>query len=384
MHQLDLPLARILWPGIRIRCADADQQAAAQAFCQAALGSLGLPLDWVVEPCPDGRGWSTCLRLGGTLPGCGGDPHDSLGLARLPGLAAADEALALTREIVLALLLHPLGTEWPSLDEWQAHVRMRRDIALAARRTELAFETDRATRPESHWREGEERGYVVRPDVSVIDALRAATQPQPGQAPHAFSCYRATEYVILLGIAQELQRSNPALLERLQRQCERHLIRSGAFHDHFLDEVGDIDKPMPPRYYVPGDRVWFRNPDEASADVVGFEGSWVIYLGRGQFANFWHREAPFTLEDKCLEIYHWRDGTYLDAAGEPRMDEHIVQQRVQATRGDPARHADVLARMMRIRDLRGVYADGGCIDASREQPRLVCPATATLILPSSP
>lgn len=38
-----------------------------------------------------------------------------------------------------------------------------------------------------------------------------------------------------------------------------------------------------------------------------------MYLGSGLFNNFWKREAPYTLTDKCLEIYHWRHGLYEDA-----------------------------------------------------------------------
>jgi hypothetical protein len=149
----------------------------------------------------------------------------------------------------------------------------------------------------------------------------------------------------------------------------------------FLTEYGSLEAPLPPRWYVPGDRVWFRNPDEASADASGFEGSWVIYLGNGLFTNFWERDRPFSFTDKCLEIYHWRHGTYVDEAGDLRMDEAIVAAKVAQTRADPVQLAAVVARMARLRDGRGVYAEGGCIDASREFPRRVCPGTADITLP---
>jgi hypothetical protein len=41
-----------------------------------------------------------------------------------------------------------------------------------------------------------------------------------------------------------------------------------------LREHGTVESPLPARWFVPGDRVWFRNPDERSADAEGFEGSW--------------------------------------------------------------------------------------------------------------
>jgi len=36
--------------------------------------------------------------------------------------------------------------------------------------------------------------------------------------------------------------------------------------------------------------------------------------------------------------------------------------------------------MMRLRDPKGVYARGGCIDASREHPRFVRPGTSDIRL----
>jgi hypothetical protein len=59
----------------------------------------------------------------------------------------------------------------------------------------------------------------------------------------------------------------------------------------------------------------------------------------------------------------------------------VVEARMRATMGDPIELARVLERMARLRDGRGVYAQGGCIDVSREFPRCVCPQTAGIVLP---
>lgn len=368
--------------GIRVRVDSTASLEPQHRSLAAWLTQLELPGAWRIQPVAgDGRPPALHLHLDPAVASQWAPGHDTLALAALPGVARGDAQADLMREILLALLLGPVELDCPSLAELQAQVRMRRDIALAARATALAFHTAQASRPMQLWRGDDDQGYTVRPGVSLIDALRAATQPAAGESPYAFSCYRATEYVILLGIAQELERSHPALLDRLQRQCESRVIRSAAFHDVFLREIGSLQAPLPACYYVPGDRVWFRNPDEASADVSGFEGSWVIYLGGGLFANFWRRDEPFTLRAKCLEVYHWRHGTYVDAHGELRIDEARVLAQVRATEADPAAAGEVLARMMRMRDPRGVYAQGGCIDATREHPKWVCPGTADLELP---
>ena len=141
-----------------------------------------------------------------------------------------------------------------------------------------------------------------------------------------------------------------------------------------------VAAPLPAHYQVPGDRLWFRNPDDASSDVTGYEGSWVFYLGGGLYSNFWKPEQPYTLTSKCVEIYHWRHGTWRDAQGELQMDEARVDELVQGTMADADAVANILSLMMRVQDPKGVYAQGGCIDASREYPRRVCAATADLAL----
>lgn len=311
-------------------------------------------------------------------PGC-----DTLQLAQTLHLDTEHRPDDLTREIVVAMLMGPVAFEFPSVDELLSAVRIRHNIVQAARKTTLAFHTSEAERPEDCWTYDEDRGFVIRPDVSLITALTKATQPEVSGALYAFSCYRASEYVIVLGIAQELETSNPALLQQLQTLWTQRPIRSGEFHEVFLREQGSMEAPLPPHYFVPGDRTWFRNPDEASAEASGFEGSWVMYLGGGLFTNFWKRDQPYTLMQKCLEIYHWRHGLYRDAEGEERIDEDKVATYIEATLQQPAELRRIMAIMERYREARGIYTDaGGCIDTTREFARWVRPATADLVLPA--
>lgn len=310
--------------------------------------------------------------------------HDTLGLtgrwARAAGAAEVGaDALALRREILAAWLLGPSPVRHGSPAELHSALRTRIHTVRAARRTLLAFDTRAIARPEDCWRYDEDHGFVVRPGVSLIEALRRATQPA-GEL-YAFSCYRATEYVLLLGLACELAHSQPALYQALERLWQRRAVASGEFHDVFLVELGSPAEPVPMRWYVPGDRVWFRNPDEASADVSGYEGSWVIYLGGGLFSNFWQRDAPFDFDGKCIEVYHWRHAVRRDAVGEPTIDEAVVTERVRQTRADRAATRQVLERMQRYRDARGIYAEGGCIDSTREHLRSAVGGRHGLVLP---
>lgn len=308
--------------------------------------------------------------------------RDTLGLQANLEFYCEGSGRELWRETLLALMLSLRPCVFPSVAELASALSVRVNIAQAARRSQLEFRTATAERPSDCWDYDEERGFTIRPGCSLVESLRKATEPELTGRSYSFSCYRATEYLILLGLAEELQGCNPVLHDRLEAQWQRRAIASGQFHDVFLRETGTLDDPVPARYYVPGDRVWFRNPDEPSSDASGYEGSWTLYLGGGEFANLWNREHPYTLEDKCLEIHHWRDGLYTDAAGDPRIDETRVAAHVARSRDDPQTRAAILARMQRLRDPKGVYAEGGCIDATREAPRWICPGTCDLDLPA--
>lgn len=306
---------------------------------------------------------------------------DTMELCRKLDLDTRSSLDDLEREILLAMLLAPIPFQLPNHAELASSVRIRKNIVEAARKTTLDFHTTEAERPKDYWRYVSGRGFTLLPGKSLITALKKATQPEESGSLYSFSCYRATEYVILLGIAQELETCNPELLSRLQRLWESRAIMSGEFHEVFLHEYGSLSTPLPLKYFVPGDRTWFRNPDGHSSDVTGYEGSWVMYLGDGLFTNFWKRDKPYTMTAKCLEIFHWRNATYRDQAGELQLDETVVERLVAASMKDPNEVDRILREMLRLREPPGVYVDGGCIDASREYPRRVCKDTADLALP---
>ena len=366
--------------GILIHVQDEAGLAAARRDFLALLASL--ELDRQVETRQEGR--ALRFRLKPDAAQAWAPDFDTTQLCEVLHLDPETRTADLDKEILSAMLAGPVAFEFPSFAEARSAIHIRRNIVQAARRTALDFHTTEAERPEDYWTYAEGKGFTLLPGQSLIEGLVKATQPEVSGQLYAFSCYRATEYVILLGLAKELAASNPELLARLQRQWESRPIMSGQFHDVFLHEYGSMEAPLPAKYYVPGDRLWFRNPDERSADVTGYEGSWVFYLGGGLFTNFWKRDQPFSLTAKCLEIYHWRHGAYVDDQGEMQMNEAIVEERVRATQNDPAEMARIMQRMLRLRDPKGVYQEGGCIDTSREVPRCVHPGTADIRLPEQP
>ncbi len=347
----------------------------------AQLGVQDLAPYIVTREGTDAAGRFVAFTLASDQAAAWAPGHDTLQLCERLQLDTDKRSADLTREIVLALLLGPMAHEFPGMDELMSAVRIRHAIVQAARRTTLDFQTSQAERPADCWAYKEDCGFVILPGASLIEALAKATQPEVSGTLYSFSCYRATEYVMLLGIAQELARCNPPLLAQLQQLWTARPIKSGQFHDVFLREQGSMEHPLPQRYFVPGDRVWFRNPDAASAEASGYEGSWVIYLGAGLFSNFWKRHQPYTLTSKCLEIYQWRHALYLDADGLERIDEAKVEALMAAVLTDATEVERILTLMQRYRAPRGSHENGGCMDTTREFARWVCPATSDLVLP---
>ncbi|MEO8297397.1 MAG: hypothetical protein ABI574_06265 [Burkholderiales bacterium] len=306
-------------------------------------------------------------------------PHPSLCYQPLTGASAP---LSLAEEIVDAWAFAPYDNVFPSIDQFFSALRARQNIATAAASSSLDFRTRTAERPTTYWQYREDVGFTLQPGADLVEALRMATQPDCSGQRYHFSCYRASEYVMLLGIAEELKAHNPLLYRRVQARWQHKPIQSRAFHDVFVREVGNTAHPVAMDHYIPGDRVWFKNPDEASSDVCGYEGSWTIYLGGGRFANFWDHRAPYSVEDKCIEIYHWRDGLCIEQ-GEHTIDETRVARHVAQTQADPVRRQQVLALMMNYRDQSTRGGVDGCIDSTREVPRWLLPATSDIVLPLS-
>ncbi len=365
--------------GVLIRGSLADDVDVSRSRLLLHLQRLGLDRHvLIVDAAKSVRFRLDDASAGNWAPAC-----DTTLLCSTLGLDTRCSDADLEREILLAMLLGPVPFEFPSYDELLSAVRIRKNIVGAARKTALAFHTTEAERPGEYWTYKPGTGFVLLPGKSLIAALQKATQPGDDGSVYSFSCYRATEYVILLAVAQELAVCNPGLLARLQCYWESQPIMSGQFHDVFLHEHGSMDHPLPLKYYVPGDRIWFRNPDSRSSDVTGYEGSWVMYLGSGMFTNFWKRAEPYTLTSKCLEIFHWRHAACRDAAGGLQIDERLVEQRVQASACDPDEVQRILGLMLRYREPSGVYRDGGCIDTTREYLRWVRPGTGDLVLPLS-
>ena len=277
-----------------------------------------------------------------------------------------DRDRALISEIILAMALSPDVVYFGSEQELKSNLRMRCTVVQVASRTELNFDTSSITRPQAYWIYTKENGFLLRQGVSLADGLERALCPDVSGFTYAFSCQRASEYLILYAVVCELQKVNKTGLNDVEQQWRKRALTGDDFLFRFLGERGTRENPMPMRYYIPGDRIWFKNPDDHSSDLEGFEGSWVIYLGGGRFCNLWDRHRPYTLEEKCLEIYYWSQCVEVSPAGILWMNEAVVKEQVEKALHEQDLSGPILKKMMVYRDPAGVYAEGGCIDLSRD------------------
>ena len=306
--------------------------------------------------------------------------HDTTKISSLLKLRIDESDSDLLLEILLAAVTSPIAFIFPSAEEFFAAARMRFNIVKAARRTELSFDPNGLERPEDCWTFSCSTGFVLKPGASLVHALEKALFPEVSGRRYTFSCQRASEYLILLALARELEHTNPALLRRIQFQWTQKALVADNFLHSFLFERGSAARPFPMRCFIPGGRLWFKNPDDYSSDVQGYEGSWVCYLGAGEFVNFWDKSTPYTLETKCVEIYHWRHAVYRDRDGHLKIDEDVVQRKMSETLVNRDQLKTVLETMMKFRDPAGVYAEGGCIDLTRDSLRWILPETSKIEL----
>jgi Protein-glutamine gamma-glutamyltransferase len=305
---------------------------------------------------------------------------NTLDLAKKLGLDSEHSVRDLAAETLLAMLCSPAPFCFATPGELGAALRIRANTVAAACKTLLDFKTHEAERPSEFWAYDEERGFLLAPDRQLIEALERATQPSDSGRRYSFSCWRATEYVVLLAIARELRATHPELLAALTRQARVRALHGADFDRAYLKCHGSTQAPVAAEYFVPGDRVWFRNPDRESSAIVGYEGSYTFYLGGGRFADFWQPNHTDVLTTKCLTMFYWRAAVCRDQSGVARIDEARVTELVGRALTSPPETARILRIMLEIQEPPERFG-GGCLDPTRDHARQVCRGSAELTLP---
>lgn len=367
--------------GLRIAAETVRRLASERRRVWKRLSDLGLS-QYVEEVSdPIAGELSTSFRLRPNPDAVVSLSEDSTAICDAFGLDSFADVGDLEREIWLAMLACPVVIDFPSFAEVESAVRIRMHIVLAGRKTYVRFDTMQVDRPTEYWTWDDDYGFLLNRGQSLPKAIEVAMQPGDSGRSYAFSCKRAGEYLVLLGLAAEAQAVNPALYQRLLKQSHTRALRGDEYDNAYLHKIGTPDDPLPPRFFIPGDRVWFRNPDKASSDICGFEGSFTVYIGGGRFPNFWKKARTETLTTKCLIIYFWRESTYQDAAGEWQVDEAHCDQLVEQALKDPERVDQIVDELMQWQEPNW---EGGAMEPSRDCARFVRPGTEDFVLPEAP
>jgi len=280
----------------------------------------------------------------------------------------------LTIEILLCLLGSPVHFIYDSLNDLLSEISMRQNICYYASKTYVSINTRHditIERPNKYFR-NTDNDIVLLDDKSLTDGIIYSLLPSVSGNIYEFSCYRVCEYVVLLSILLELKKQNKEyVIQKIESTWRKQQIKSKKFHDVFLTEFGSNIFPLPKLFYIPGDKLWFKNPDDKSSDVVGFEGKWTIYLGNGLFGDFWKTcgdiNNQFTFEDILIEMYNWRFCVKYNKNNELYIDEEEVYYRNRLCKNDKNEKNKIVNLMNNYRNK--YFFIGGSIDKTREKPK---------------
>lgn len=270
-----------------------------------------------------------------------------------------DEDYNLTVEIVLCLLNTPIIFTFDSFDDFIDMIDIRKIIVKYGYLTHVKFDTGTNTKVNVDYFKDNDEDVILLENKSLLEGIKKSIISK--DKLYNYSCYRITEFLLLLGLLEV--NSNKPICQQIESIWRRKAIKSKLFHDTFLYEYGTKENPIPIKYYIPGDRIWFRNPDDKSSDIIGYEGTWVVYLNDGLFCDFWkdggNINHQHTLEDIIITIYNWRN-SIIKKNDEFSIDDKFVQQLNKNINNNPDIKNNIIKSMYKY------YTDGGCIDKTRE------------------
>ncbi|MCK9284058.1 MAG: hypothetical protein M0P39_07225 [Rhodocyclaceae bacterium] len=340
--------------GIRFSCrGDSRRMASVRRALPIYLAEQGIPFSWVTE-----RKRKESLTY--TLNTPAGDSstldffkREAMGLSdavvHLPTAVAGKLRAVHTvskKEIVLALLQHGRLTEFDcDVAAVQDRVGMLQNIVAWTETLDWIWpDGGSAAWNEKYWKRGTPLpGYPLHEAVN-----NAFMEPER----YAIGCYTATKLVILQGILDYYRRIRPDA-EKLRR-IEAWLAADGEpLSDiepdamwFFEDDYRASDRPRPGKVvalhygvaadnFIPGDWAYLLNTDAVSYQKTGYEGSNMIYLGRGRFDDYYNDNHHFyTFRQKLSEVYQWRHGVFSRVRDAAKI-KPLSEREYQALTGTP-------------------------------------------------
>jgi hypothetical protein len=230
------------------------------------------------------------------------------------------------KEIVLALMQHGRLSEFSgaqcSFESFRDQVGIRQNTVAWAETLEWHWPDGRRAR----WNDKIWKNGTPRAGVSIA---RAVGDAFINQKKYSIGCYTASKLVMLQGVLDYYARvkHSPAELAQVEQRLlagdHDPLVRVEpravwSFEDDFeareLWQGGkllEMRYNIPPKNFVPGDWAYLRNTDPVSYQKTGYEGSNAIYLGRGQFDDYYNDHGhTYLFREKIDEVYQWRNQVF--------------------------------------------------------------------------
>jgi hypothetical protein len=273
---------------------------------------------------------------------------DALVFTRLNRKTCGEETLTLPlvsqKEILAALLSPGRATELRggqgAVEKLKDHVAIRQNTVRWTQRAcwEYAAQKEVVYDPKK-WHVGSDGWFLpegVKAHEAVADAFISKTQYKMG-------CQRACRFIMVQGIMDYYARvkRNEAVLSHLESLADGRPINdiappqvdepgSAPQRAKYLDRVSNV----PWNNWVAGDWGYIRNPDEASRTTIsGYEGSNIIYIGRGVFGVYYCGPKTRTLDRSLMRVFRWRYEADNPPPKQPETPELLEQLRKTPAEG---------------------------------------------------
>ncbi len=292
------------------------------------------------------------------------------GMVRLPGPHGMRRVRTVSQqEILLALMQHGRLTEFSgSACDVQAlrdHVAIRQLIVAWSENLDWTFPDGRPARWNGTW-------WVKgtpRPQVPVERALRDVFLHQ---ARYSFGCYTAAKIVVTQAVLDYYSRVHPdagrlALVKARLLADQDPLVdieppAMWSFESDFdpreLPRVGkllQLQHDVPAGNFIPGDWTYLVNPDPASSQRAGYEGSNALYLGQGRFDDFYNdNDHAYSYRQKIDEVYQWQFGVFSRSRDAAKI--HPLSDEVLGRLGQTPEHGGLVLAIRAVPYLFGYQA----------------------------
>ena len=229
------------------------------------------------------------------------------------------------KEIALALMQSGRSTRFSgnacNIEALKDHIGVRQSIVAWAENLHWKFPNGSSAQwNETYWNKGN-----LHPDKSLSEAMQDFFN---NEELCAVGCYTATKIVIIQGVLDYYKRikkdiktlnlikatlrSDGDVLVGVESESMWHDL--GNSDQQKLKTIGKLLKTkhqVPAYNFVPGDWVYFVNPDVKSSEIPGYEGSNSIYMGRARFDDFYNdNDHHYLYSEKLKEVYNWRFGVF--------------------------------------------------------------------------